>query len=403
MPAWVVGLVVGLAGAGLLQAFFYVLRTDWPSNYYSTSDVAGRLFSPTLLRFSAFRFLPVFIIALFLPSYLNPGVEVSIAQCAFLIAHTSLSSGRGLVESIRAGRSSLRFIAPNLLTGFGAILVGLLGWWLAPGSSTVVPGIDKFIEVVTTGLVAAVFSSVALRLTSSTASPSRYVDAFSALDLDLRRLVEMEAAVHEVEREFAFAILLVELEQRPGWLRAAESIPLLRRFARTRGVFQNLRSAPFTNEESVRAEMAMYRSVQLQSNSGVGTPAILRSQLEKHNQSSSFVDAAEVAYGQLQKLTQRRSQGRGDDGNAALRVLAITRSGATWTLRGDCSAVVTGISLTPNGGTGSNFALPAIAARHRQAWHFEFSVFYDKASLKVGYGATWTPNFETIELYLAFE
>jgi hypothetical protein len=329
-----------IAAAIVLQLFFHLLRTNWPSNYYSTSDLLGQTLSRRWYRYALFRFGPV-IVAAAIVAVTGPDEwpQVFLSSLVFGLIHAFGTSGYAL--AVGAARNSLTTRQAVVDAGVFVLVVlaSLTGALLSPLFRNYVPGFDKYVEVLLTGVVAAMAYTYLARWTAPATSSATHTELLATVPKATIDLTVRAAAKHRVDRDLALAVLVTEGLQRPGWLRRVERATGGRlRLSRTHGPFQNATDPTIPDEQSIEAAMASLHDAVLPRRDGyMYSTARLHYNIERHNRSDPFREVCEAAYYTLSSGIAYVSDRPGVDGSPMLRVISVDRVGAQWKIFGDIS------------------------------------------------------------------
>jgi hypothetical protein len=392
IPAVLRGTVpAAVAGALILQLIFGLLRTQWPSNYFAVSDAVGREVSVSPIRYIIFRFAPVYIVCVFVSASV-PNETRFVLASSFMVflLHAGLTAGRALV--IDAFRQRLR--PPLLLAHLGVFTGICVAGLVATATSNFwrasIPGLDKYVEVIATGVVAAIASHYFMKYTRG--HRGEYKSSSEIVALLDQQLVDTTVNVckkYKVDRNFALAILATENSQRPAWMRRLEDSSSWTGLVRTFGPFQGARKSGSV-EQTVHEALSRFSNAEgrdsIRGRSyGGNSQALLRYMFEIHNCSSSFIDMAERYFSSLCSGTSPESKLTGSDGSAAVRVLSERREGRTWQVMGDiddcisslqCLSVVE-LHSNPNLSTAENVEVFTRPGRYRRIWKVEFDIKFE--------------------------
>ncbi|MEJ2888440.1 hypothetical protein [Actinomycetospora aeridis] len=386
-----------------MQLFFGLVRTKWPSSYYSSSEVFVETISQTWYRYFLFRFGPVLVAALLVAlTGADDPAQVLTSVVIFGLVHGFATVGRALVLSAFRKSLTVRQVVVDLAVFVLIVLVCLLGGLVSPALRRYVPGFDKYVEVLLTGAVAAM---VYAYLSKWTQPDGLYEDGpalLARIPERLRLLTEGAAARNLVDRDLALAVLVTELKQRPAWIRRLErATPAT---SKTHGPFQNLARASATDQESVEAAMQNLSNAILSRRDGGPRSGRLQAEIERHNRSDNFLAACESAFHAIAAESSPSSEATGRDGSPMLRCTSRTRRGHQWIVRGDFSEPgrdlfgVASVTTTPEDCEVSLREGPT-----RREWEARVSV--DSSELSIGVRNEDDPTLparqgESINVYL---
>jgi hypothetical protein len=322
----------------VVRLFFGLIKTQWPTSYYSTSDLLASKVSTTWYRYSIFRFLPVFVAAILVAtSGPSDTQSVLLATAAFGVLHAITTSGYSILRSLVYSYLSVRQLLVDGTVAVGALGTAVLGGLASPLVRQYIPGLDKYIEVLLTGVVASLAIAYLGRWTTTNGSYPAAQDLLRLCPPAVVRKTVQEAARFRVDRELALAVLLAETVQRPGWIRRAESLTGGRiGLSRTHGPFQNMPSSSYTDDQSIEAAMSNLAGATLpRANGFVRSEAHLEYHLERHNASTEFREVCVDIYRLLSSEIRSTCDEVGADGTPLLRLLSVKRVGYEWRLSGD--------------------------------------------------------------------
>jgi hypothetical protein len=322
----------------VLQLFLGLVETKWPANYYSSTDVLAKKVSRTWYRYALFRFGPVLVAAVLVAASTPDAADAYfLAALLFGVLHAAATAGRSLLSTAFRHKLHIRQALVEICIACGVLLVSMVGAIIGPAVRQYIPGIDKYVEVLLTGVVAALVYAYIGKWTIG--DGSTHPSGSELLARVPQRLIDMTvraAAREKVDRDLALAILISERIQRPGWLRVLE-----RRtgpFARTHGPFQNMPNRDATDEQSVDAAMRTLAGSMLPREGGYSLRVgRLHYSIEKHNRSTTFVELCESVFYSISSEVSPVSEAIGEDGSPAIRLLRRRRIEDRWELLGDVS------------------------------------------------------------------
>lgn len=380
-----------VTGALILQLIFGLLRTQWPSNYFAVSDAVGREVSVSPIRYIIFRFAPVYVVCVFVSASVPNETRFVLASSVMVfLLHAALTAGRALV--IDAFRQRLRpaLSLAHLGVFTGICVVGLAATATSNFWRASIPGLDKYVEVIATGVVAAIASHYFMKYTQG--HRGEYKSSREIVALLDQRLVDATVKAckkYRVNRNFALAVLVTEGSQRPAWIQRLESSFSWTGLVRTFGPFQGA-SKSGSVEQTVDEALSRFSNVEGKDSIngrsyGSYNQAVLRYMLEIHNRSSSFIDMAERYFSSLCSGTSPESELTGSDGSAAVRVLSERREGRTWQVMGDIDDCISSLQClsvielypNPNLSTAEYVGVSMRPGRYRRIWKVEFDIKFE--------------------------
>lgn len=336
-PGTVEAIVAIVAGATGLQLFFGLVAARWPQSYYSATDVVDKRIAGKWYRYPLYRFAPIYFVATVAAATIsaNRGL-IPIVMAGIAVLHMAATVGRALVTGVRESNVRLRVIVVQLSTA-----VGIAGATLAANLTfdfwrTYLPGFDKYVEVLSTGIVAAIVTLYLLRWTTSTSGAVDYeADLLRDIPQSLIDAVVKYSAEYRVDRDLALTILATENMQRPKSSRSIERLLGRIGLARTHGPMQGSRNWRASDNEAIRDALSRLAGTTLPRDRYMARQVDVLYALEKHNRSTRFIEAAEPAFQNLSGRTAPSCWLVGEDGSPAVRVLNSRRDGRLWTITGD--------------------------------------------------------------------
>lgn len=216
-------------GVGFLHVFFRAVESQWPASYFALSSGPDYAITRSLLRYLAFRLLPVFVVTVFAATSLDrSGRAVVVPVVTVGVLHALLTSGRALVGVIRSGRLNRR---PLLGVMHPTVIMAIVGVSFAGALSadsfdSIVPRLDTVSSDLWTGLIAGVIGAYAVRVTQAGFIDTEVVfrESRRAIPRDLWDLAGDLAARSNADSRLVRAVMLTENIQRPGWFRRLERV-----------------------------------------------------------------------------------------------------------------------------------------------------------------------------------
>jgi len=257
---WIISIALGTGGFILLLVIYAGFEYQWPTSYRSLSDTYGLRVSARLWRLISFRAIPIFLTSTLLVSLATrahaiPFVTIAVA----VVMHSAVTNGRAFINGLIPGR-------PEANVNYGsyhALAVGitasaaLLAFPLFPLTRGLVPSTDSLIDALWTAGLVAVAGAFILRITTNDRedeSPGmlyKYERAVRDSGIDLFDAMFQVGAAQGTDPLLIRAIAVVEILQRPKWLRRCERV--LGRFRRhgSYGVMQMTSNHPLSDRESI--------------------------------------------------------------------------------------------------------------------------------------------------------
>lgn len=247
-------------GALFLFMFYKVVKSNWPSSYYTIGDATSFRISSSPIAYSLFRFAPVAAVAFFVASYVqqvrgHPALAVTL----MVALHLAFTVGRAIRRLMRSdGRSD--FSRPSLVVSYlfialSVALAGALGAAAArvPLLQALLPSVNELSSSLWTALLAGVIGAFLVEVSKQQGPDRQQIlrSSRSWIDDDLWRKAGEAAGRHGAEVRLVRAIMLVETLQRPPWLRRLERLKGVVQPAGSYGIMQVNGGRPLSDEESI--------------------------------------------------------------------------------------------------------------------------------------------------------
>ena len=255
----VLSVASGVIGGLLLKAFYSMVRQVSPRSYTYTASHLERSRGKVAVQYAMFRVLPVFVVSLgIVVTAVRLGLDevVSLVVCTVLFIF--LSSVRSIVWRMAAEGGGSAFHA--LLQSISVVVTIVVAYCAYRCSSALaifVPDPSEFVNAVWT----AVFVGVVYCFISDVTRRSSYVDIEERIELVVRDIGGglWEWARSAAEREgvpwcVIGAIILVEVSERPAWMRYLERLGsgiLLNKVTMSFGVTQEQSRIPLSDKEAI--------------------------------------------------------------------------------------------------------------------------------------------------------
>lgn len=253
--------LLGLFGGMLLKAFYSMVQIKMPTSYVYGASHLQRSAKSSIIRYLIFRFAPVYFVCLAvcvtverLELYVLPAL---ISTVLLFVALSSFVSIFCRLKLPTKGAGFHTFL--QLGSGAGTILIGYLGYLSHGSLSFLVPEPSEFVIAVWTGIFVAVVAHLLARATSGV---SENLDIERRIEMVVNDIgednwawVESECRQHDVPWCVIAAIVMVEVSERPKWMRSVERICgrlLCQKVAMSYGITQERSKVVLTDRESVR-------------------------------------------------------------------------------------------------------------------------------------------------------
>ncbi|GAA3044129.1 hypothetical protein GCM10010464_05330 [Pseudonocardia yunnanensis] len=307
------------------------------------------------------------------------------------ILHAASTSIRSLASAAFRSQLTLRQALVDTVIFLMSIAVAVAGGILSTGFRQYIPGFDKYVEVLLTGVVAALaYSYINKWTTSSQGAMPPAGDLLKSIPREHIAITVRLAAQQRVDRELALAILISENMQRPGWMRQLEWAS--GKASKTHGPFQNVTTRSATTEESIEKAMRDLRGTVLpRQNGGYPLQGRLQYSIEKHNKSRVFVEFCESVFSLLTSEVYPMSATTGADGSPTLRVISRKRVADKWVVLGDMSDDVIMLLALAHGDSAQPLGVVLLPGKYgRRVWRVEATV--DDIQIDVRVAAASNPD-----------
>lgn len=243
----------------MLKAFYSMVRQVSPRSYTYTASHLERSRGKVAVQYAMFRVLPVFVVSLgIVVTAVRLGLDEVVSLVVCTVLFILLSSVRSIVGRMAAEGGGSAFHA--LLQSISVVVTIVVAYCAYRCSSALaifVPDPSEFVNAVWT----AVFVGVVYCFISDVTRRSSYVDIEERIELVVRDIGGglWEWARSAAEREgvpwcVIGAIILVEVSERPAWMRYLERLGsgiLLNKVTMSFGVTQEQSRIPLSDKEAI--------------------------------------------------------------------------------------------------------------------------------------------------------
>lgn len=307
----VLGLLIGAAGAALLEMVYRTISSEWPEAYASARTLWESQARRRPIPYLIFRTLPTFTVAL-LAFVTSDRLSLPLwpTAIAFTVVYMLIRPVRGLVDAARGydarGPALLLMQVCNFLLFLGTSFVAL---WSSDDLAFLVPQPTEVVFALWTAVFVAV-AGVGLRSVWRTEplSSSDCIEAARAdCGEDLWETIALEAARTQCDPALMQAIVAAEISQRPRWVRNMER--MVHRFTRrgTYGVAQMSSESPVSDEESIRLLCESFAGYEpVEDPIGNLDSVALRKRLREHNSNGWFLKRVPALYFYLKSAIFRK-------------------------------------------------------------------------------------------------
>jgi hypothetical protein len=244
-----------VAGCALILLFYTAVRTQWPSNYASSTNDYGMIINRTIIRYFAFALAPTYFISLIVGTTVaRAGGRALIVVACVGLFHTCKTYAVHIYKTLRYDHSGTRY--PTLLLEAslvaGVLAVAILAG-LGPGPlGFLVPPVDEFFKSLWTTAFVAILGVVLLARTQVSVDVGRLIrKSRREVGQELISLARRQAVAYGADPDVVEAVLLTENLQRPSWFRFLERIKGRFFPAGSYGIMQVHASKPLSDRESI--------------------------------------------------------------------------------------------------------------------------------------------------------
>lgn len=334
----------GAVAALVLHIFYRSVQHRWPENYSTLSGVLESYVSGGLLRYLAFRVVPIYLAGVFLAvtaARLDLSTSLAVAVMTFL--HIATTYGRATLALLRpdnAEPQAATLLVYYLASAVLVLVAGGVARLTFNAWSEFIPVPSDIVLALWTGLFAAVLAAYIQSL-HGTAPTEEALVAQAERDMgsDLWDYAERAAWKHDCDPDFIRAILVTEVMQRPAWFRRLERIKGKVIPAGTYGVGQVASPHPLTDEQSIDAIAEFYAGYYPErAEGGWLKTERLAAKVERHNRKQAFVDVVRAVYDYLQPTASWASPVTARDQRPVIAVSDVKREGEEWLISGTAVA-----------------------------------------------------------------
>ena len=242
----------------MLKAFYSMVRQVSPRSYTYNASHLERSRGKVAAQYAMFRVLPVFVISLgIVVTAVRLGLDEAVSLFVCTVLFVLLSSVRSIVGRMAAGGGSAFHTLLQSISVVVTIVVAYCAYRCSSALAIFVPDPSEFVNAVWT----AVFVGVVYCFISDVTRRSSYVGIEERIELVVRDIGGglWEWARGAAEREgvpwcVIGAIILVEVSERPAWMRYLERLGsgiLLNKVTMSFGVTQEQSRIPLSDKEAI--------------------------------------------------------------------------------------------------------------------------------------------------------
>lgn len=259
--------ILGTVGGGVLKAFYSMVKRESPMSYTYDASHLERARGLTALRYLAFRVVPVFCVSLAVvvtARRLELADSVALVSCALVFI--LLSSVRSIIDRVRGPGNGAGFHSfLQVLSIIGTAVIACVAYMLSYRLSFLIPEPEEFVGAVWT----AVFVGVVAHCASGFSKKPDHVGPKDYVQLVIDDVGKgvwewAKGAAREAGVPWCVlsAIIMVEVGERPRWMRKLErgvSAVSFHRVTMSFGVTQERSRSPLSDEESIEKTILWIR------------------------------------------------------------------------------------------------------------------------------------------------
>lgn len=374
---------IGALAAAILYGCYRAVEWRWPERYIGMHETFGLSTTETWLRFLAYRALPYYlIVATTCVTVERLEGHPLLAAAVIWLLGVLLTHGRVIVQSLLHRRGEVNYAGYHLqMIGLlTLVIVGALlsvNWW-----AVIVPPPEEFLSAIWSALLVAGLGGFVLVTLKPRSHGSPWYGAPYFIEratrdvgIELLDWLFVECRRTGADPVMLKSILVVEVVQRPKWLRRIERLGVRLGAAKTSGAMQMTSQKPLSDKASVTLAAEKYAGVwSLAERAGFANgwePDMGKSWpvVSRHNSDMSFIEAVgQVAYMLVVALPEDRTHASARAGI----ILELRRYPKTFALRGvsRCPKVIAIVT----GGVGSPRNRSEITSDRGDWWAWEIDI-----------------------------
>lgn len=252
--------ILGLFGGVLLKAFYSMVRVKAPTSYAYAASHLQRTARTSIAGYMLFRFAPVYFVSL--------AVCVTVERLGLYVLPALISSTALFVIVSSVVSIYNRWTAPGkgaqfhtvlqLFSGLLTVVIALLAYCSYSSASFLVPEPNEFVIAIWTAVFVGVVTQLFAGITAGVAGDFELAEVVNLAKKDVGvetwEWIRSECRKSSVPWCVVAAIVVVEVNERPAWMRRAERIcayATLQRITMSFGVTQESSKHVLTDEDSV--------------------------------------------------------------------------------------------------------------------------------------------------------
>ena len=260
-------IILGTVGGGVLKAFYSMVKRESPMSYTYDASHLERARGLTALRYLAFRVVPVFCVSLAVvvtARRLELANSVALVSCILLFVLTS--SVRSIVDRVRAPGKGAGFHSfLQVLSIIGTTVIACVAYMLSYRLSFLIPEPEEFVGAVWTAVFVGVVAHCASGFSKKPdyVCPKQYVQLVID-DVGKETWEWAKSAAREAGVPWCVlsAIMIVEVGERPSWMRKLErgvSAICFHRVTMSFGITQERSRSPLSDEKAIEKTILWIR------------------------------------------------------------------------------------------------------------------------------------------------
>lgn len=252
---------LGVFGGVLLKAFYSMVRVKAPTAYAYAGSHLQRVARTAITGYALFRFAPVYFVSLAVcVTVERVGLYVLPALISSTVLFIIVSSVTSVYKRWKAPGKGAQFHAVlQLFSGLLTVAIALLAYCSYPSVSFLVPDPNEFVIAIWTAVFVAVVTQLFAGIASEVAGDFDVIQVVNLVKKDVGvetwEWIRRECRKSCVPWCVVAAIVVVEVNERPAWMRLAERIcayATLQRITMSFGVTQESSKRVLTDKDSVR-------------------------------------------------------------------------------------------------------------------------------------------------------
>jgi len=297
--------LASVLGVAVLYMFYRAVEVQWPESYLPLDRGIEYSITSHPIRYLGFRFLPVFLVGLFVAVSLDRSdVDPVPAVALICLGHIALSNGRALIglatspETRRRGPLGLL----HVVVAAGILGAGALGYLTRTTFAELIPPVAELSLALWTAALAGVVGAYVITASKTDRSSFTALQRSRAsISDELWSRAETEAASVGTDPLLVQAVMVVENANRPRWFRWLERQKGRIAASGTYGIMQVSSPRPLSDEESIAVAVRDRFAGIVLATDGYGMPewSAVHAFALAYNPDSAFADAVAQTYSDL--------------------------------------------------------------------------------------------------------